>query len=240
MKEKSILARFAFWARNVRSKELFEALKKYSQGIVLDVGGRDFYGLSREYQINHRLWVSVEYEKDYVSSFKDPRYCCVLGDGCRLPFQNQKFDTVISVQVLEHVFEPIVMFNELCRVLKPGGVGVFLGPQTSVLHDLPQHYYNFTPSWLKEASRRANAQVLELKSLGGLCSTTASHWLYFFFKVFRAPGYSSKEFKRNIWFYLFLPLMMIYAFFNILICMILSFGDLSEEANNLLLVIKKN
>ena len=41
--KKSLLARFAFWARNIRYARLFKALADYCQGEVLDIGGRDFY-----------------------------------------------------------------------------------------------------------------------------------------------------------------------------------------------------
>ena len=45
----------------------------------------------------------------------------VWGDGQRLPFANGRFDTVLSLEVLEHLPDPDRCVAELARVLAPGG-----------------------------------------------------------------------------------------------------------------------
>ena len=47
-----------------------------------------------------------------------------IGRGGDLPFANNSFDYVISLQVLEHVKDPRPLFEEMYRVLKPGGEAV--------------------------------------------------------------------------------------------------------------------
>ena len=170
----------------------------------------------------------------------DPKYNCVTGDGCNLNFGSGKFDSVLNIQVLEHVFEPKKMFSESIRVLKKGGYALFLVPQTAVVHELPHHYCNFTAFWLKEAARRSNVQIVELIPLGGMFSTMASHMVYFYFQALRCSGYSSTLYKRNIFFYLLLPFMLVYVLINIPLCLLFSLGDLSENANNHLCIVKKN
>lgn len=45
-----------------------------------------------------------------------------LGDACDLPFEDDSFDRVFCISVLEHVLPPHVpVVEELIRVLKPGG-----------------------------------------------------------------------------------------------------------------------
>lgn len=39
----------------------------------------------------------------------------------RLPFEDASFDVVLCVQVIEHVLDRYAAFNELARVLRPGG-----------------------------------------------------------------------------------------------------------------------
>ena len=45
----------------------------------------------------------------------------VLCDGHRLPFRDEVFDAVLSMQVLEHLHTPWQAVAEISRVLKPGG-----------------------------------------------------------------------------------------------------------------------
>jgi SAM-dependent methyltransferase len=49
----------------------------------------------------------------------------VMGDGCRLPFGTGVFDVCHSSNVIEHVNEPRSFFDEMLRVVRPGGT-VFL------------------------------------------------------------------------------------------------------------------
>jgi SAM-dependent methyltransferase len=67
----------------------------------------------------------------------------VVGDGMSLPFRDETFQTVISLNVFEHLSDPVKAASELGRVCKKGGQIIihtaFLQPQ----HDFA-HYYNAT------------------------------------------------------------------------------------------------
>lgn len=43
-------------------------------------------------------------------------------DGVRLPFKDNSFDIVTSIEVIEHVSKPDLMLKEIRRVLKPNGI----------------------------------------------------------------------------------------------------------------------
>ncbi len=45
----------------------------------------------------------------------------VIGDAHELPFRDDGFDLVLSMQVLEHVCSPWIAVQEASRVLRPGG-----------------------------------------------------------------------------------------------------------------------
>jgi len=239
MNKKSGIAAFRFWARNWVSRDVFRALRRYCAGDVLDIGGRDFFEEAVRRGATYRTWVNVEYEPGHLQRAGADAYYPVIADGCRLPFGDSRFDTVLSIQVLEHVMEPLKMIEQIARVLKSGGTGIFLLPQTSVLHELPRHYGNFTRYWVKEAMARNGLEIVELVALGGRWSSSASHFLHMFFQIGRADGLSAPEFKRNVWFYLLCPFMILYALVSIPVCLLLSLGDLTEEPNNHLVVVRK-
>jgi len=47
--------------------------------------------------------------------------CPAMADGAHLPFPAASFDLLISQWVIEHLEEPIRVFREMARVLRPGG-----------------------------------------------------------------------------------------------------------------------
>ncbi len=53
----------------------------------------------------------------------------VKADICKLPFENDSFDVILCNHVLEHIPDDTKAMQELYRVLKPGGWGVFQIPQ---------------------------------------------------------------------------------------------------------------
>lgn len=52
----------------------------------------------------------------------------VVGDACRLPFDNDFFDGVISSECIEHTTNPVSAIQEMCRVCRPGGVVCITSP----------------------------------------------------------------------------------------------------------------
>ncbi len=51
-----------------------------------------------------------------------------VANGGEIPYENARFDVVFSDNVLEHLDEPLLVFREVARVLKPGGVFLFKTP----------------------------------------------------------------------------------------------------------------
>lgn len=53
----------------------------------------------------------------------------VKADICNLPFEDNAYDLILCNHVLEHIPDDTKAMQELYRVLKPGGVGIFQIPQ---------------------------------------------------------------------------------------------------------------
>jgi len=236
---KSLIVRALYWVRDIRSRAIFDALQRYSRGEVLDVGGGDFVLSAIDKRIPFERWTVLEVDPTRIVEVDDARVTTVHGDGCAMMFSGGSFDTVVNMQVLEHVFDPLGMVREIARVLKRGGFGIFLIPQTSTTHLAPHFYGNFSGYWIERAMREAELEIIEHHRLGGLWSTTASHSVYFFLHALRFPGMSDARIRRNVLFYLLLPLQAVWATVNVFVCLFLSLGDLAEEPNNHLLVVRR-
>ena len=173
------------------------------KGDVLDIGGRDFFVfVGQNKKISFNTWTSLDLV-GRATEFSDSRYKLVVGDGEATSFPDESFDTILNVQVMEHTLHPQKMLEEIRRLLKPKGVAIIVVPQTSAMHEIPTHYYNFTRSWVERAFPEAGLQI------------------------------------KNIIFYLLFPFMCIYAFLGIIMGLIFSFGDLTEDPNNLIITATK-
>ncbi|WP_040278416.1 class I SAM-dependent methyltransferase [Psychroserpens damuponensis] len=76
--------------------------------------------LKRFRTLNH-----IEYTTtDLLSPIAD-----VKADICNLPFEDNSYDIILCNHVLEHIPDDTKAMQELYRVMKPGGVGVFQIPQ---------------------------------------------------------------------------------------------------------------
>lgn len=77
------------------------------------------------------------------------RHTDIIADAHALPFIDECFSGVISMNAFEHYHNPEQVASELMRVLKPGG---WLVVQTAFLqpeHEYPWHFYNSTSEGIK-------------------------------------------------------------------------------------------
>lgn len=85
---------------------------------VLDIGTGEF------------LWSHPKYNMTYLDKreyFKRPDY--IIHDlNEPLPFEDEIFDLVTGIEIIEHVFSPYNLFKECIRVLKPGGKLILTTP----------------------------------------------------------------------------------------------------------------
>jgi len=95
-----------------------------------------------------------------------------------LPVGDASVDVVVSVNVLEHVAEPIEMLRECRRVLRDGGQLLLVAPQSWRLHQTPQDYFRFTQHGLEHALSRAGFADVEIEPVGGAFWNLGSRSLY--------------------------------------------------------------
>ncbi len=66
---------------------------------------------------------------DYITTDLDSPLADVQADICNLPFKDNEFDVILCNHVLEHIPDDTKAMQELYRILKPNGWGVFQIPQ---------------------------------------------------------------------------------------------------------------
>ncbi len=105
-------------------------------------------------------------------------------DAHALPFQADRYDYVVAIEVFEHLYDPSQACNEIYRVLKKGGVLIITIPFLFRIHGDPSDYSRFTEYGL--ANLLSCFANMKLSSYGGRISvisdliTTASKALFVF------------------------------------------------------------
>jgi ubiquinone/menaquinone biosynthesis C-methylase UbiE len=116
--------------------------------VVVDVGGGPGY-FSDAFRAAGASYLGVDPDVGELSARGEPGENMVRASGTKLPVRSGSVDICYSSNVLEHVSEPQVMLDEMCRVTKPGGT-VFVsftpwyspwgGHETAPWHFLGGHY----------------------------------------------------------------------------------------------------
>jgi SAM-dependent methyltransferase len=138
-----------------------------ARGRLLDVGCGD-----KPYEQLFRPFVGeyigIEYEQVFnkTSAASAERKPDLYYDGRTLPFDAQAFDTVLSIQVLEHTPQPQALLNEMARVLKKNGLLILCAPFSARLHEEPHDYFRYTPHGLRAMCDEAGLDVTEVWQQG--------------------------------------------------------------------------
>lgn len=156
----------AFWERSAAGIALLRHVKTcmaaHARGRLLDAGAGHLplRHIARQHCAEYR-------SLDLRQTHADLDY---LGDVQHMPVPDAHFDTVVNLQVLEHVPDPLAALREMHRVLVPGGKLIISVPHLGYLHNEPNDYYRYTGYGLRYLLERAGFRVLTLAPLAGFCS----------------------------------------------------------------------
>lgn len=105
--------------------------------------------ITRELAPHFRWTIGLEYAAEGVERMDAAgvdNLCYLRGDATRLPLADASVDLVLCAQVYEHVQDAEALAAEIERVLRPGGVCFFSGPNR--LDPIERHYGLPFVSWL--------------------------------------------------------------------------------------------
>ena len=151
-------------------QRLTEAAAKHARGRLVDVGcGAKPYAHVFAPHIDSYFGVDFAgtAEDNYGAETKADLY--IDGTDTKLP--SGSFDTLLSTQVLEHVFETNKFVAECHRLLAKGGRGIFTIPFVWQCHAEPHDYFRFTRYSLEQLFQRQGFRIVELSPIGGAYAT---------------------------------------------------------------------
>jgi SAM-dependent methyltransferase len=114
-----------------------------------------------------------------------------LCDVQHLPMEDERYDGILCVQVLDDLRDPQLAMDGFQRVLRPGGRVYLSVPMATRLHAEPHHYFQFTRYGIELLATRAGLQVEWITPRGGIFT----HFAYLFRKL---PAYMRRERRWNV------------------------------------------
>lgn len=177
-----------YWLEHRHLRAGMARLAPHAGGLLLDVGvgERPYAAL---FAPHVRRYVGLEYppvvfgnlNPDLADSLHLVRGVIdVWGDGQCLPVRDACVDTVLSLEVLEHLPDPERCVADMARVLRPDGRLLLTVPFLAPLHQLPYDFRRFTPAGLTTLLERHGLQVEHLWPRGNaatVAGTTVAQYL---------------------------------------------------------------
>ena len=134
----------------------------HAGGDLLDIGAGHVPfrpHLEKQVTVYHTLDREKRVEEiDFVSDAQD---MSGLISSCR-------YDTVLLLDVLEHVPDPSSVLSEINRILRPGGKLILSVPHLSRLHEEPYDFYRYTKHGLTHLLEMASFRHIVVEPCGGI------------------------------------------------------------------------
>lgn len=112
----------------------------------------------------------------------------IVYDGKVIPLENQTIDNVFCAEVLEHVFNPNDVLQEINRILKPNGQLLLTCPFTIFEHEAPYDYARYSSFGLAHLLKENGFEVVEFVKTGSYLSTVLQLIaVYIYFAIAKIP-----------------------------------------------------
>lgn len=162
------------WRAKAKRDLVFQLWKQYQtysqKPMLLDLGcGTGVLQTEFEKKFPNMLAYGIDVSKDAIKYAKMRGIKrAALFNGITFPFKTNTFDIVTAIDVLEHVPNDEKAIKEIYRVLKPGGIGIFLVPAHPHLWSTRdvrlQHYRRYLKNELEYKSYTNGFQIMTSKN----------------------------------------------------------------------------
>ncbi|MHC5210548.1 MAG: class I SAM-dependent methyltransferase [Planctomycetota bacterium] len=182
-----------FWLDSRHLRRSITNLAPEARGLLLDVGvGERPYGALFAPHVSR--YVGLEYPPSCENlspgisgeHLADLRGAVdVWGDAHGLPFRESSFDTVLCLEMLEHVPDSDRCVAQIARVLRPGGRLLATVPFIAPLHAMPYDFGRMTAPGIAALLERHGLELVALTPRGNTASATGALLAQY---LLRGPG----------------------------------------------------
>jgi SAM-dependent methyltransferase len=164
-------------------KYLYLAILKYSHflvGDLLDVGcGNKPY--QENFNVKSYKGLDIDTPLTRIRAVADDFY-----DGHVFPYTSNQFDSVLTNQVLEHVFNPDQFLQEINRVLKFNGKLLLTAPFLWDEHEQPYDYARYSSFGLKALLEKNGFSIISHEKLGANATILFQLTNAYLFKIIKS------------------------------------------------------
>ena len=148
---------------DLQGVEYARAIRSHARGLLLDLGCGNvpLYQFYRDLVTDNVCvdWVHTSHKSEHLD------HECDLNQ--ELPLPSGHFDTILATDVLEHIADPDRLWQEMSRLVRPGGKIILTVPFLYWIHEAPHDYARYTEFQLNRFCERHGLGVASLKACGG-------------------------------------------------------------------------
>lgn len=138
----------------------------------------------------------------------------IFYDGHSLPFPNGYFDSILSSEVFEHIFNLPDMLAELNRVMKMKGKMIITCPFVWNEHEVPFDFARYTRFALKHLLESRGFHVISEEKAGTFIQAIFQSWNLYWYSVLSSRARKRPVIRWTMKYLLFTPINIMGRFFN--------------------------
>lgn len=183
----NLLALFIPQSDKVREAWVARELSKLAKNsTILDAGAGE---CQYKKYCSHLKYTSQDFnqyegtgdKKGIQTGKRDVSKIDIVSDIAKMPLKPESFDSVLCVEVFEHLPRPLDALEELSRVTKKGGTLILTAPFASLTHYSPYFFYSgFSENFYKDNLPKHGFQIEKTYTYG-------NYFDFITLEIIRAP-----------------------------------------------------
>ncbi len=175
---------------DLSDKYLLEYTPFY-KGVMLDLGCAD-----KPFEEFFSKYISSYIGVDWTNCLHGSKADIVANLNEKLPIEDDFADTIVSLNVLEHLYDPQGFLKESFRVLKDDGTIILHIPFMWWVHEAPHDYFRYTPYGLRYLLSEAGYTDIKVQPIAGFFTTILMKINYFSLRAIKGSKLRQKVVKN--------------------------------------------